>query len=401
MNRIIVHVDMDAFYASIEQLDCPDYCGKPVVVGADPVNGKGRGVVSAASYEARKYGIHSAMPISQAYKLCKDAFYVRPRFKRYSEISKKVMKVLSEFSPVIEQISIDEAFLDCSGTKKLFETPYNLGISIKNRIKQETYLKASVGIASNKSIAKIASDLEKPDGLVICPEGKEREFLWPLETRYLWGAGKKTIEKLKALGYLKIGDIAKSSKSEFEKLFGKWGVQLWDLSNGIDERPVSDYSIRKSISEEITFNKDIAEDSYIEYMIFEISDRLSRKMRGLKIKGKTVTLKIRLQGFETYTRSYTLKDSISDMKTLRLSALKLYRDFGRKGKKVRLIGIKVSNLDMVQSKTEQLELFDNKELAIDKEADTELLLDDMKLIYGDKITRAELLPNYFKDEKID
>ncbi|MBA7551986.1 DNA polymerase IV [subsurface metagenome] len=188
---VIVHVDMDAFYASIEQIDRIEYRNRPLVVGADPRAGKGRGVVSAASYEARKYGIHAAMPISQAYRLCPSAVFVRPRMERYLEVSGHIMKILHEFSPVIEQISIDEAFMDCSGTQNLMGPSHVLAQRIKDRIRKETSLTASVGVATNKSIAKIASELGKPDGLMICRPGDEKKFLADLSLDYLWGAGKK------------------------------------------------------------------------------------------------------------------------------------------------------------------------------------------------------------------
>ena len=196
---------MDAFFTSIEQLDNEDYRGKPVVVGADPKGGKGRGVVAASSYEARKYGIHSAMPISRAYRLCPDAIYLRPRFSRYSEVSHQVMEILDSFSPLVEQLSIDEAFMDCTGTENLFGPPIELGRRIKDTIRDETNLTASVGIATNKSIAKIASDLQKPDGLTICQPGMERKFLSPLPLEKLWGAGEKTVAFLHDRGFKTIG----------------------------------------------------------------------------------------------------------------------------------------------------------------------------------------------------
>lgn len=290
-DRVIVHVDMDAFYASIEQLDYPEYRGKPVVVGADPAGGKGRGVVSAASYEARKYGIHSALPISTAYKLCPNAIFVRPRFRRYSELSKRVMEVLKSFAPVVEQISIDEAFLDCTGTEKLFGTTSDLAHRIKERIATETGLTASVGIATNKSIAKIASDLNKPDGLCICPPGQEREFMAKLPLKYLWGTGRKTVEKLESMGFTSMRDIQQCNPEKVQAILGKYGVKLWELANGIDQREVVQSMQRKSISEEVTFREDVDQDTSIEKVMFQISDSLTRKMRKEGIKGRTLTLK--------------------------------------------------------------------------------------------------------------
>ena len=401
-DRIIVHVDMDAFFASIEQLDNIEYRNQPVVVGADPQDGRGRGVVSASSYEARRYGIHSAMPISRAYRLCPTAIFVRPRMRRYAEVSQQVMKVLYEFSPLVEQISIDEAFLDCTGTQTLIGPPSILGRRIKERIRQVTLLIASVGIATNKSIAKIASDLGKPDGLVICEPGDEKKLLEDLPLRYLWGAGKKTVEKLESFGYRKIGDVASCSSEKLVQEFGKIGLHLWNLANGIDERPVTSEGTRKSISEEITFPRDVESDNYIEHVLFQISDRLSRRMRNLDLKGKTITLKIRLEGFETFTRSKTFPYSVNDTDTIREVSTDLYRNFNRKGKKIRLVGIGVSNLNTEASaQREQLELFQRvkEESTPQKMTTTDALLDEMKRLYGHKVTRAAFLEGFINEEE--
>lgn len=388
--RIIVHVDMDAFYTSIEQMDCPEYREKPVVVGADPREGKGRGVVSAASYEARAYGIHSALPISTAYKRCPHAVFLRPRFKRYSELSGKVMKVLDSFSPLVEQISIDEAFLDCSGTEKLFGSTEKLGMHIKRSIRGETGLNASVGIATNKSVAKIASDMNKPDGLCICPPGGEREFLAPLPLGRIWGAGRKTVEKLEALGFSRVQHLQICSKERLHELFGKYGERLWELANGIDDRLVTRSSPRKSISQEITFRSDIDEDVYVEHVLFQLSDRVTRQMRREGIRGRTVNLKIRLAPFDTYTRSHTLPQPVQDMQMVRSTVLKLYRNFDRRGKKVRLVGVGVSNLQREENGgVAQLDLFGSDD---EKQNEADRILDQMKRLYGDKVTRASFLP---------
>jgi nucleotidyltransferase/DNA polymerase involved in DNA repair len=387
---IIVHVDMDAFYASIEQMDHPEYRGKPVVVGADPRWGKGRGVVSAASYEARSFGIHSALPISTAYKRCPDAVFLRPRFKRYTELSRMVMKTLDKFSPLVEQISIDEAFLDCTGTEKLFGKTHSLGLLIKESIKRETGLTASVGMATNKSIAKIASDLHKPDGLCICPSGEEREFMGSLPLRYLWGAGKRTVEKLKGMGFELVRDIQSCPQEKLNTLFGKYGKKLWELANGMDERPVSRSSPRKSISQEITFREDIDQDAYVEHVLFQLSDSITRKMRTEGIRGRTVNLKIRLAPFDTYSRSHTLPQPVHDMQTVRNTVLELYRDFDRKGRRIRLVGVGVSNLDSDEEHVaQQLDLFSEDECRLDE---TDIVLDQMKRLYGNKVTRASFLP---------
>lgn len=373
---------MDAFYAAVEQLDNPEYRKRPVVVGADPAGGRGRGVVSAASYEARRFGIHSALPISRAYRQCPDAVFLKPRFERYTEISRRVMTVLAEFSPLVEQISIDEAFIDCTGTGRIFGDGERIAREIKRRITEETGLTASVGVAQNKSVAKIASEIGKPDGLTVCPPGKEREFLRELHLRHLWGAGAKTLERLTRMGFRRIGDVAAKGPEALVKEFGKTGRSLWFLANGVDERPVVCTARRKSISEENTFFRDTTDAVFIEEVLFKISDRLTRRMRRLGIAGRTVTLKIRLEDFTTSTRSRTLPRAVGDMKTVRTLATELFRTFYDGAKRVRLIGIGVSNLE----RNEQLELFEEHNAP-----DTERLFDKMKERYGDKITRGSFL----------
>ena len=373
---------MDAFYAAVEQLDNPEYRKRPVVVGADPAGGRGRGVVSAASYEARRFGIHSALPISRAYRQCPDAVFLRPRFERYTEISRRVMAVLSGFSPLVEQISIDEAFIDCTGTNRIFGDGERIAREIKRRITEEIGLTASVGVAQNKSVAKIASEIGKPDGLTVCPPGKEREFLRELPLRHLWGAGEKTLQRLARMGFRRIGDVAAKGSEALVKEFGKTGRSLWFLANGVDERPVVCTARRKSISEENTFSRDTIDAVFIEEVLFKISDRLTRRMRRLGIAGRTVTLKIRLEDFTTSTRSRTLPYPVQDMKTVRTLATELFRTFYDGGKRVRLIGIGVSNLE----RKEQLELFVEHNAS-----DTERLFDTMKERYGDKITRGSFL----------
>ncbi len=386
--RIIVHVDMDAFFASVEQLDNPAYRNRPVVVGADPLGGRGRGVVSASSYEARVYGIHSAMPISQAYRRCPDAVYLRPRFKRYSELSTRIMGVLGEFSPLVEQISIDEAFLDCSGTLRLFGTRENLGMDIKKRLIGRTGLGASVGIAGNKSVAKIASDLEKPDGLTVVPENGDRAFIAPLPIGRLWGVGRKTLALLTSAGFVRVEDVANAPEERLVRLLGRYGHKLRELANGVDTRPVTPGSgDRKSISEETTFSEDMWDREAIEHVLFGIADRLSRKMRYLGIRGRTVTLKIRLEGFETHTKSRTLQRATNSLKLIRSTAIELFRSLER-SKRVRLVGIGVSNLG---ESPVQPGLFEKT--ATEEEGRVEKVLDSMKKKYGEKVTRAAFLPN--------
>lgn len=384
MSRTILHLDMDAFFAAVEQLDHPEYRGKPVIVGADPKGGKGRGVVATASYEARKYGVHSAMPISRAYKLCPHGIYVRGRHKRYAEISRQLMEILYDFTPVIEKISIDEAFLDITGCLDLFGGAENIGRQIKKRIKDELHLTASVGIAPNKFLAKIASDLEKPDGFVIVKDGEEKAFLQNLPISKLWGVGKKTGEALKRLGIKTIGQLAEMSEQELSQQFGKWGRHLWLLANGIDERPVVTHAPQKSISQERTFEEDTDDEEYLELTLLKLADELSRLMRKNQLKGRTISIKIRLEDFSTFTRSRTLSDFINSPQIIKAVAIDLYRHFDKKQKKVRLLGIEVSQLSSVSG--EQMGLFE-QESPLDKRLVQ--LLDQLKDRYGeDAVTRA-------------
>lgn len=387
MTRTILHLDMDAFFAAVEQLDYPQYRGKPVIVGADPKGGAGRGVVATANYEARKYGVHSAMPISQAYKRCPHAVYLRGRYRRYSEVSRQVMSVLAEFTPVIEKISIDEAFLDITKSLALFGAAEEIGGQIKRQILAKTGLTASVGVAPNKFLAKIASDLEKPDGFVIVPVGQEHDFLKDLPISRLWGVGKKTEAALRKMGVETIGQIAQMSEVDLNRKFGKWGNALWKLSNGVDERPVAPWESQKSISQETTFGEDTGDEATIEKTLFRLAESLSRLMRKSRLKGRTVTLKIRLEDFSTFTRSKTLSDFIDSTQILKGVAISLYKKFNKKNKKVRLLGIGVSQLNSVSG--EQLGLFD-QEAPLDAKV-TELL-DSLQDKYGEEtVKRASFL----------
>ncbi|MCG3119526.1 MAG: DNA polymerase IV [bacterium] len=386
--RIVLHLDMDAFYAAVEQLDHPAYRGKPVVVGADPKGGSGRGVVATCSYEARQFGIHSAMPISQAYRRCPQAVFVFPRFPRYTEISRQVMRLLQEYSPQLLQISIDEAFIDITQTANFHGGAKVLAEKIKARIKNEVGLTASVGVAPNMFIAKVASDLRKPDGLTICAAGQEKNFLAPLPVKKLWGVGPKTEAHLQKMGFSTIGQIAQCPQKLLAEKLGKWGAHLWELANGIDERPVEDWGPRKSISQEHTYDQDVADSKIVEQTIWKIADGLSADMRNADLKGQVLTLKIRLEGFETFTRQRKLPEFTNDAETMRQLALEIFRNFDRRGKKVRLIGLGMSHLNNVGG--EQLSLFQTAEQTRrDKVAG---LLDAVRAKHGDEAaTRASLL----------
>jgi len=387
--RLVLHLDMDAFYAAVEQHDHPAYRGKPVVVGADPKGGTARGVVATCSYEARKFGIHSAMPISQAYRRCPNAVYVVPRFTRYREISQQVMKILQEYSPQLLQISIDEAFIEITQTANFHGGAQALAEKLQARIKNEIGLTASVGVAPNMFVAKVASDLQKPDGLTICEAGQEKIFLAPLPIKKLWGVGPKTEAQLQKIGFTTIGHVAQCSQKMLAEKLGKWGAHLWELANGIDARPVEDWGPRKSISQEHTYDQDVADLNMVEQTIWRIADGLSADMRRMELKGQVLTMKIRLEGFETFTRQRKLPEYMNDAETIRAVALELFRKFDCKGKKVRLIGVGMSHLNNTGG--EQLSLFqsDNDRQHRDRVVN---LLETIRDKHGEEAaTRASLL----------
>jgi nucleotidyltransferase/DNA polymerase involved in DNA repair len=356
MKRIILHVDMDAFFAAIEQREHPDYFGKPLIVGADPMRGKGRGVVSTCSYEARKFGVHSAMPISQAYKLCPQGVYVPPNGALYSQVSKDIFKLFFEFTDLVEPLSIDEAFLDVSGCIKLFGSVREIGKKLKYRIYETQALTASVGIALNKFLAKIASDLEKPDGMVIVEEDKIQEFLDPLPLSRLWGAGKKTIEKLNKEHIYTIGDLAKLPGEILKQKFGKQGQHFFHLSRGLDNRPVTPGHEVKSVSNEITFSNDLYDMDILREALLHLCEKVGYRMRQKKLNGKTIQLKLRYEGFDTITRNKTLSDNTANTEIIFNIIWKLFECNYDKRRKVRLVGVGMSGF---KEKTDrQMSLFD-------------------------------------------
>lgn len=334
---------MDAFFAAVEQRDNPAYRSRPVVVGADPKRGKGRGVVSTASYEARKFGIHSAMPISIAYRKCPHAIFVQPDMEKYAGVSREIYDIFYSFTPEIEPVSIDEAFLDITGTFHLFGTPRGTCLKIKEEIRSRTRLTASCGLAPTMMAAKIASDLKKPDGMVEVREEELRSFLWPLPVRKLWGLGPKSEAVLNGMGIMTIGDIARRGKDELASIFGKHGADLWELANGIDERKVRPAEEAKSISGETTFEADTSDPEKILGSLMAISEEVSSRLRHDRLKGRTITLKIRLEGFQTYTRAVTIAEPTNFCDEIYRNAKALYEKFDRNGRKVRLVGVKASN----------------------------------------------------------
>ena len=381
-------MDMDAFYAAIEQRDRIQLRGKPVIVGADPKNGRGRGIVSTCSYEARRFGVHSAQPISKAWRLCPQGIYVRPDMAKYARVSERIMSLLMEFSDLVEQVSIDEAFLDVTGSRELYGSGEEIARKIKSRIYGDQRLTASVGVAGNKFVAKVASDLEKPDGLVIVPPGKEKEFLSPLPMTRLWGVGAKTATYFTKMGIERIGQLADTDRAKLVRTLGKGGEDLWRLSQGIDDRTVSPEEGYKSIGHETTFEKDTADPDVLHDTLLELTEKVAHRLRSHQVRARTITVKFREADFTTYTRRTTLQVPADTAERIFPVAQRLMRPLVRKGKLVRLIGIYGSNL--VEDQTGQLPLFGPER---SKDRDLAAAMDDITGRFGDSaITRASLVP---------
>ena len=303
-----MHVDMDAFFASIEQLDHPEYKGHPVIVGGL----SSRGVVATCSYEARKFGVHSAMPISRAKKLCPDGIYVYPRMDRYKEVSEQIFSIMKEFTPYIEPLSVDEAFLEVSGMSTMYSGPKALGRAIKDRVFEETGLIISAGLAPNKFLAKLASDLDKPDGLVVIPYGREKEILAPLPIKRIWGVGPRTEKILKTGSFHLMRHIqALPDESSLIPLVGNQARRIWELANGIDDRPVETDRKIQSIGAEETYEEDLTDGSAIELEFRYFANRLSKRLRKRNLLGHTVSIKVRYDDFTTVSRQKRL-DTPSD-----------------------------------------------------------------------------------------
>jgi DNA polymerase-4 len=352
--RQIVHLDLDAFFASVEELLNPDLRGKPVVVGG---SAQGRGVVSSASYAARRFGVHSAMPTARALRLCPDAIVVRPRHRLYRDYSARVMAVLEEYTPVLEQLSIDEAFLDVTSTCVRWGSARILALELQERIQQELGLPASLGIATSKLMAKIASALAKPQGLVVVREGEEEEFLAPLPIERLWGVGPATARQLHDLGVRTIGDLARLPERYLEQRFGEHGRALARHARGLDERSVHPERRRKSISQENTFREDVGDRRRVERQLLHLSEGVARQLRRRGLFARTVKLKLRYQDFTTITRQCTLAQPTNLEQVLYREGRKLLKGAWVRARKVRLVGIGASNLSTTGH---QLGLFDQR-----------------------------------------
>ena len=388
--RSILHVDMDAFYASVEQLDNPEYKGRPVIVGADPKGGQGRGVVAACSYEARKFGVRSALPISRAWKLCPEGVYVRPRMKRYVEVSGQVMEVFRRYTDLVEPLSIDEAFLDITGSIALMGAPEHIARSVKKEIRESTGLNASVGLAPNKFLAKIASDLRKPDAFVIVKEEEIVSFLRDLPISRLWGVGPKTEQRLHEIGYRTIGEMAAASRESLVRLLGSLGEHLYQLSQGKDDRPVVPNWEPKSISNETTFDEDTDDRELLLRTMLELADHVAERLRKDDYRARKVTLKLRYSSFSTHTKQHSLEKMIQTGEEIAAVARGLFSQFPMK-QKIRLIGVAAGDLHRKGAESQQLSLFGESDDGKDKEKLSHTV-DEIKQKFGtDALRRGSQL----------
>ena len=355
-NRKIIHIDMDAFYASIEQRDNPKYKGKPLIVGGDPNR---RGVVATCSYEARKYGIHSAMPSLTAYKLCPKAIFIRPRMDVYKKVSRQVMNILNEYSNLVEPLSLDEAFVDVTKSKRCKGSATLMALEIKERIFKELGLTASAGVSFNKFLAKMASDFRKPDGITVITEKDSKDFIRNLPIGKFFGVGRVTKNKLNNIGVFKGEDLLKFSEEELIDIFSERGKILYEFARGIDNRQVNPYRIRKSIGKEITLREDIEDIEEMIEVLDKIAERVSESLDLLNKKGKTVTLKVKFNDFKHITRSITLENFLKEKKEIMECVKDLIGVVDFRNKKVRLLGITISSLE------ENIIVKESKQLSFD------------------------------------
>lgn len=381
MTRVILHVDMDAFYAAIEQRDDPALRGKPVIVGGP----NRRGVVSTASYEARPYGVHSAMPMARALRLCPDAVVVQPRMSAYVEASRKLMDVLESFTPLYEPLSLDEAFLDMTGSERLFGAPDQIARAIKTKISETTCLTASVGIATNKFLAKLASDLDKPDGITWVPFGGETAFIAPLPIRRLWGVGPRSAERLAALGLQTIGDIASSDPTWLEQQLGaSAGAHLFALSRGWDDREVIAHGRRKSVGSEVTLADDVRGKKAVAAVLRRRCEDVARQLRRSDLVASGIRVKVRYSDdFKLATRQAQLDTACDDSKTLFAASRELLERLDL-DHPIRLVGAAAFSLKPSQGG--QLDLFGAPQ---EEHSQLEHTVDSIRERFGDVIRFAD------------
>lgn len=381
--RAILHVDMDAFYASVEVLENPALRGLPVIVGG---SAEGRGVVATASYEVRKYGVHSAMSSYRARQLCPHAVFITPRMEHYAQYSKKIFDILKEYTPLVEPLSIDEAFLDVTQSRALFGPPSDIGRTIKNRIRDELSLTASVGVATNKFLAKLASDLEKPDGFVVIKPGDAAQRLAPLPVGKLWGIGEVAGRELSRLGVHTIRDLLGLSIDRLEGVVGSYAPRLKELAQGIDDRPVIVGEDSKSIGAETTFAEDIADEDRLRAILDAQAVRVARRLREDGYRAHTIHIKARYADFTTVTRATTIPIATSATQAIVTTARELFAArLEREGRPLRLLGVSASGL--VRPVEGQPELFPDRERERNERIDH--LVDALQEKYGsDRIWRG-------------
>lgn len=392
--RSIIHIDLDAFFASVEELLEPAIAGKPIIVGGDPAQ---RGVVASASYPARAFGVRSAMPMSQALRLCPQAIVRHGHYDQYRRYSEQVMAILETYTPLVEQLSIDEAFLDVTGCHRLWGPPEEIARTVQARILSECHLSSSVGVASNKLVAKVASGLRKPRGFVVVQPGEEADFLAPLAVESLWGVGAVAARRLHDLGLHTIGDLAGVPEKTLIYAFGSQGLTLYDHAHGRDDRPVVPESRRRSLSRERTFAQDVYDERALERVLLEVSDEVGARLRKYGLQGRTVTLKLRYADFTTITRQVTLERPTNLGPTIYQHARQLLKDTWQPGAPVRLLGAGVDGL--LREPAYQLGLFGDDD---GRWARLAKALDQIRCRYGaDAIRRAAFLDPPPSSKEID
>ena len=358
MARVIFHVDMDAFYVSVERREQPELVGKPVIVGADPKGGRGRGVVMACSYEARGIGIRSGMPISMAWHKAPQAAYLRPNYDLYGNVSESVLDVLRSYADILEHVSIDEAFLDVTSRVRGFDDAAAHAVRVKAAVRAREGLACTIGAAPNKSVAKMASDLAKPDGLKVVRPEEVVAFLNPLPVTQISGVGTKTAQLLERVGVRTIGDLGRFPGGELKKLMGKNSVWLWAIARGAEELPVEERPDPKSISVERTFEKDVSDWPRVESTIRDVARNVFLRARAQGATFRTIGIKIRFEGFQTHLRERTLSSHILDENVLADVCVELAQEFAEAHHRVRLLGVRVTKLERPRTRQPQLSSFE-------------------------------------------
>ncbi len=390
MTRAIIHIDMDAFFAAIEQRDHAAYRHQPVIVGGSKDS---RGVVSTASYEARQFGIHSAMAMSEALRRCPNGIYLPVDMAKYRGVSAQIMAIFHRYTPLVEAISLDEAFLDVTESRLLFGEAADIAHAIKREIKAEVHLTASVGIAHCKFLAKLASEMNKPDGFYQINADELPQKVWPLAIQKMMGVGKKTEALLLKMGIRTIGQLAKCDRNILSQILGKQGLLLHDLANGVDQRPVEAERAAKSIGRETTFAQDIDDQYILETILMDLTEDVTATLRRRRLKGRTVQIKIRYDDFKSVTRAMTIADYTANFALIFSIAEQLFRDHYSVNRPVRLLGVSVSHLAADEEIVSQMQLF-NLNKPKEKQEKLDTVLDHLNERYGKKtVTRARQMTN--------